>query len=155
MGDWVRALGIDFGKARIGLAISDDIGLLAHPLETVPAHDREGSIERIVEIVRLREIEDVVIGLPLHVNGEEGKAVRGVRRFSEQLREKLPESIRWHEVDERFTTQVAMEKLHQAGRNEKNARPIIDQAAAVEILQQWLDQAAEHGVADPGEIDPS
>ena len=98
MGDWVRALGIDFGKARIGLAISDDIGLLAHPLETVPAHDREGSIERIVEIVRLREIEDIVIGLPLHVNGEEGKAVRGVRRFSGQLRGKLPESIRWHEV---------------------------------------------------------
>ncbi len=140
MGEWVKALGIDHGSARIGLAVSDDIGLLAHPLETVSGADSAGAIDRIATIVEERKIEDLVIGLPLHAGGEEGKAVEKVRRFGLRLRKALPDSIRWHEVDERYTTQMAMEKLHQVGRNEKNSRAIIDQAAAVEILQQWLDR---------------
>lgn len=140
MSDWIRALGIDFGRARIGLAASDEIGLLAHPVETVPAADEAAAIGRIVEVVRERNIEDVVIGLPLHANGEEGDAVAGVRKFGKVLRSALPDEIRWHEVDERYTTSVAMEKLHEAGRNEKNSRSIIDQVAAVEILQRWLDE---------------
>lgn len=149
MSDWTRALGIDFGKARIGLAVSDDLGMLAHPLETVPGADLDLAAARIAGIVEDRGIEDVVIGLPLHVGGEEGKAVRSMRAFGKRLREVLPGSVRWHEVDERFTTQVAMDKLHDAGRNEKNARGIIDQAAAVEILQQWLDGNAPVSEAPP------
>ena len=135
MSDWVRALGIDYGTARIGLAVSDDIGLLAHPLETVPAANLTEAAERIASIIADRQINDVVIGLPLHTNGREGD-------FSKTLKSHLSSETRWHEVDERYTTQMAMEKLHEAGRNEKNSRHIIDQAAAVEILQQWLDHRA-------------
>jgi putative Holliday junction resolvase len=76
------------------------------------------------------------------MNGEEGKAVTRVRAFGEKLRAELSDEIRWHEVDERHTTSDAMAKLHDAGRNEKNSRGIIDQAAAVEILQRWLDDRA-------------
>ena len=137
--EWVKALGIDYGTARIGLAVSDDLGMLAHPLETVPAHSVESSTHRIVEIVKERQIKDIIVGLPLHMNGEEGEAVKGVRKFVGQLRPQIENGVTFHEVDETLTTKTAMEKLHQAGRNEKNSRNIIDQAAAVEILQTWLD----------------
>ena len=149
MDDWVRALGIDYGSVRIGLSVSDDLGFLAHPLETIPGENVESAVERIATIIGERKIEDIVIGLPLHTNGDEGKAVRSVRRFSEQLKEVIPGSVRWHEVDERYTTQLAMEKLHAVGRNEKNSRKIIDQAAAVEILQKWLDDRAPTEVSAP------
>lgn len=140
MSQWVKALGIDYGRARIGLAVSDDLGMLAHPLETVSARSVEQSICRIAGIIRDRHIKDVVVGLPLHMNGEEGDAVAGVRKYVNRLRSVVAESVIFHEVDERLTTRSAMEKLHQAGRNEKNSRNIIDQVAAIEILQQWLDR---------------
>ncbi len=143
MSNWVKALGIDYGAARIGVSVSDDIGLLAHPLETVSAADLEGAADRISEIVLEREIRDLVIGLPLRVSGEEGTAVDGVRRFIKILEGKVPERVVFHEVDERYTTVVAMEKLHQAGRTAKDSKGIIDQAAAIEILQQWLDSRAD------------
>lgn len=83
-----------------------------------------------------------MVGLPLHRNGEEGAAVGRVRAFVTLLRPHLPEGIDIHEVDEHRTTVSAMEKLHAAGRNAKNSKGIIDMAAAVEILQSWLDQRA-------------
>lgn len=139
MNDWVKAMGIDYGTARIGIAVSDDIGLLAHPLETVAATDLDRAAGRIATLVRERKTEDLVVGLPLHMNGEEGDAVTAVRAFVERLRPLLPETIRIHEMDERHTTRNAMAKLHAAGRNTKNTKKIIDQAAAIEILQEWLD----------------
>jgi putative Holliday junction resolvase len=136
---WVKAIGIDFGRARIGISVSDDIGMLAHPLETVPAADLDRAVERIMEVVNDRSVRDVVVGLPLRVSGEEGTAVEGVRDFVGELKKSLPASVMFHEVDERYTTQMAMEKLHQVGRTAKDSKGIIDQAAAVEILQRWLD----------------
>lgn len=143
--EWVRALGVDYGSVRIGLAVSDDIGLLAHPLETVDGRDVDRAVGRIGEVARDRGIRDLVLGLPLRSDGEAGSAVKRVREFADRLRKELPADTVIHEVDESYTTQVAMEKLHAAGRNEKNARPIIDQAAAVEILQRWLDCRSEGG----------
>lgn len=134
-----RALGIDFGKARIGLAITDEIGLMAHPLETVPAQDLGEAADRIVAVVVEKKVDTIVVGLPLHMNGEEGKAVESVRNFTNRFRKKLPDGIEIVEVDERLSTVSAMTKLHAAGRNAKNAKSIIDMASAVEILQDWLD----------------
>lgn len=139
---FVRALGIDYGTVRIGLAISDDLGFLAHPLETVHAVDTRAATARIADIVANRQIEDIVLGLPLHLDGREGAAVEKVRNFAKQLRPLLPDSIRYHEVDETCTTALAYEKLRAAGKKAKRAKPIIDQAAAVEILQAWLDRNA-------------
>lgn len=136
---WVRALGIDHGDARIGLAISDDLGFLAHPLETVSNKNTETAITRIVQIVEDRKIEDLVVGLPLRMDGSEGDAVKKVRAFSARLRSRLPESVRFHEMDETYTTVTAYQKMRESGRKAKQAKPVIDQAAAVEILQAWLD----------------
>ena len=148
MSKWVKAIGIDFGRARIGISASDDIGMLAHPLETVPASDLDRAVERIMEVVNDRSVRDVVVGLPLRVSGEEGTAVEGVRDFVRELKKSLPASVMFHEVDERYTTQMAMEKLHQVGRTAKDSKGIIDQAAAVEILQRWLDLREEPASPD-------
>ncbi len=142
MSDWVRALGIDHGSARIGVAVSDDLGMLAHPLETVSAADPERALARLAEIVAARKIDHVVVGLPLHLDGGEGEAAKRVRSFIAKLRSRLSEAVVIHEIDETLTTVSAMAKLHAAGRNAKNSRGIIDQAAAVEILQAWLDGRA-------------
>ena len=151
MGEWVRYLGIDYGEARIGLAVSDDLGMLAHPLETVPAADREAAIQRIVAIADERGIQKLVVGLPFRMDGSEGRAAEKVRVFNRQLRKALTRDIPIVEADERLTTVIAMEKLHAAGRTEKNSRDRIDQAAAVEILQEYLDSQAASGM-EP--IDP-
>lgn len=146
MSEWVRALGIDYGDARIGLAVSDDLGMLAHPLKTVAGHDQEAAAAEIDAIIRDREIRDLVIGVPLRGDLTEGSAVKKVRDFLAKLLLHIPDGISVHEIDESFTTQMAMEKLHAVGRNEKNSRKMIDQAAAVEILQVWLDQRGGVGM---------
>jgi putative Holliday junction resolvase len=152
MSDWVRALGIDHGTVRIGVAASDDIGLLAHPVETVPGTDPDRAAARIAEIARARRTEHLVIGLPLHLNGEEGEAVARVRAFVERLRPLLPDSVAIHEVDESLSTVAAMEKLRAAGRRAKDSKAVVDQAAAVEILQSWLDaRTAAAPSFDPSE----
>jgi putative Holliday junction resolvase len=138
----LRALGIDHGTVRIGVAVSDDIGFLAHPLETVPGDDPERAIERINELVTARRIDHVVVGLPLHLDGREGEAAKRVRAFIAKLRARLPDSVAIHEVDETLTTSIAYEKLGAAGKKHRQAKPVIDQAAAVEILQSWLDARA-------------
>lgn len=140
MNDLVRALGIDHGTVRIGVAACDEIGLIAFPLETIPATDENRALARVAELVRIRGIADLVIGLPLHLDGGEGEAAARVRAFIAKLRPVLPESVKIHEIDETLSTATAYDKLRAAGKKAKRAKPIIDQAAAVEILQTWLDQ---------------
>lgn len=137
-----RILGIDHGEARIGLAISDELGMLAHPLETVPGRDVKAAIERIVELVDEKRVAKIVLGLPLRMDGSVGTAVDKVRSFAKALSRQLPANVELIESDERLTTVAAWEKLHAAGRNEKNSRHLIDQAAAIEILQDYLDSQA-------------
>ncbi len=140
-------MAIDYGEARIGLALSDELGMLAHPLETVPGQDKGRAIARIAELARERGVGTMLLGLPLRMDGSEGTAVEKVRAFAKRLRPLLAESVEIVEVDERLSTVAAMEKLHAAGRTEKNSRKHIDQAAAMEILQEYLDAQAG-GVID-------
>ena len=129
MSEWVKAMGLDYGTARIGIAVSDDLGMLAHPLETVSAANRAAALNRIVELVAKRGIRDLVIGCPLRLDGSEGSAVEKVRRFGKELVALLPETIRLHEVDESFSTIDAMAKLHQAGRKAHNCLLYTSDAA--------------------------
>ena len=131
------ALGIDYGEARIGIAATDVCGILAHPVESIHLRHTE-PIARIRELVRQKGIRTLVLGLPLRLDGTEGTACTKVRAFGEKLRAALPELPLLY-VDEFLTTTAAQEKLHQAGKKAKNFKPIIDQAAAVEILNNWLD----------------
>lgn len=132
-------LALDFGRARIGVAISDELQLLAHPLETIPANKKPA--ERIAEIVRERKVDVVVAGLPKRMNGQLGEAATEVLQFVEKLRTVLPcPVVTW---DERLTTVAAHRALRDAGKKTRQTRGYVDQVAAQMILQSYLDNRAQ------------
>ena len=135
------ALGIDHGDARIGIAATDEFGILAYPVETIDAAARD-PIARIGELAQHRGIRTLVLGLPFRLDGSEGTAAAKVREFAARLRLRLPD-IPLVFVDETLTTTSATAKLQQAGRKARSHKPIIDQAAAVEILNLWLEESAD------------
>ncbi|HJX97659.1 MAG TPA: Holliday junction resolvase RuvX [Chthoniobacterales bacterium] len=129
-------LGIDFGHARIGLAISDELRLLAHPLQTIPANKE--TVKRIAEIVRDRKIDKVVVGIPRHMSGEVGKSAQDALEFANKLRAQVPCPVEtW---DERLSTVAANRALSAAGKKTRQTRQIVDQVAAQMILQGYLDR---------------
>src|SRR2546422_2548851 len=129
-------LAIDFGRARIGVAVSDKLQLLAHPLETIAANER--SIARVAEIVRKRNVDHVVVGIPRQLSGKIGAAATETLRFAEKLRAILPcPVVAW---DERLTTVAAHRALREAGKKTRATRDYIDQVAAQMILQGYLDR---------------
>jgi putative Holliday junction resolvase len=130
-----RILGVDFGRARIGIAVSDELGLLAHPVKTIPIS--RDSAKQIGEIVREKNVERVVIGLPRHMNGSVGESANEVLAFAAKLRTLLPcEVVTW---DERLTTVAANRALREGGQKTRDSRNIVDQVAAQMILQGYLD----------------
>ena len=133
-----RILGLDFGRARIGVAISDELQMLAHPLETIPAHEEPAS--RVAEIVREKQVDRVVAGIPRQMNGQIGTAATEVLEFVEKLRAILPcPVVTW---DERLTTVAAHRALRNAGKKTRDTRGYVDQVAAQMILQSYLDRRA-------------
>ena len=133
-----RILGLDFGRARIGVAISDELQMLAHPLETIPANKEPAS--RVAEIVREKQVDHVVAGVPRQMNGQIGTAATEVLKFVEELRAILPcPVVTW---DERLTTVAAHRALRDAGKKTRDTRRYVDQVAAQMILQTYLDRRA-------------
>ena len=130
------ALGIDHGEARIGIAATDEFGILAHPVETIHCTNVD-PIARIADLVRMRGIRTLVVGLPLRMDGSEGTAAERVRAFAAKLKQRLPETPMVF-CDESLSTASAAEKLREAGRNARRQKQVIDQAAAVEILNSWM-----------------
>jgi putative Holliday junction resolvase len=136
-------LGIDFGRVRIGLAISDELRLLAHPLETIPANNQ--ALKRISEIVRERKIDKIIVGVPRHLSGQFGESANEALAFTTKLRDRLKCAVElW---DERLTTVAAERALREAGKKTRKTRHIVDQVAAQMILQSYLDR--ERNVAAP------
>ncbi|PYI58652.1 MAG: Holliday junction resolvase RuvX [Verrucomicrobia bacterium] len=136
-------LALDFGRARIGVAISDELQLLAHPLETILANERATS--RVVELVRQRNVEHVVAGLPKRMNGQIGTAATEALEFVEKLRAVLPcPVVTW---DERLTTVAAHRALRDAGKKTRHTRGYVDQVAAQIILQSYLDSRTANAAA--------
>ncbi|QTN34282.1 Holliday junction resolvase RuvX [Akkermansiaceae bacterium] len=130
------ALGVDYGDSRIGIAATDDFGIMAHPVETI-ATDGKDPLGRIAAIAAMRKIQTLVIGLPLRLDGSEGDSAKKVRIFAKKLADTLP-GIPMLFVDETYTTSDATEKLREAGRKAHKQKHIIDQVAAVEILNRWI-----------------
>ena len=130
------ALGIDHGDARIGIAATDDFGIMAHPVETIDCA-RVDAIGRIADLTKIRRIRTLVLGLPFRMDGSEGSSAAKVRAFAVQLQERIPD-LPLVFVDETLTTSSASAKLHEAGRNARKQKAVIDQAAAVEILNLWM-----------------
>ena len=138
---------IDMGDARIGVAVSDPGGLLAVPLETL--RRGPGDLERLTEIVREHQALEVVVGLPTSMSGREGPAAAKVRQSAQEIGDRVaPVPVRL--VDERMTTVTAERVLRDRGKKGAERRAVVDQAAAVVILQYALDSERATGSA-PGE----
>jgi putative Holliday junction resolvase len=138
-------LALDLGRVRIGVAISDELQLLAHPLETIPANDQ--AIARLAQIIREKKVGHIVVGIPRQMNGQIGAAATEALRFVEKLRAILPcPVVTW---DERLTTVAAHRALRDAGKKTRDTRGYVDQVAAQMILQGYLDrrQHAAHSVS--------
>lgn len=134
-----RALGIDLGDARVGVATSDDLGMLAHPLETIQVKSG-GVLKRVLELAREKSAATIVVGMPRNMDGTFGPAAEKSREFIEKLKaETTCRVVAW---DERLTTVSAQRSLHEAGRKAKEHRAVIDQVAAQILLQSWLDSQA-------------
>jgi putative holliday junction resolvase len=130
-----RILALDYGRARIGVAISDELQLLAHPLETIATKDRPES--RIAKIVHDKNVDHAVVGVPRQMDGQMGIAASEVLQFVEKLRGILPcPVVTW---DERLTTVAAHRALRDAGKKTHETRAYVDQVAAQMILQSYLD----------------
>jgi putative Holliday junction resolvase len=129
-------LALDLGRARIGVAISDELQLLAHPLETILA-DKQAT-QRLAQIIREKKVDHVVVGIPRQMNGQIGVAATEALRFVEKLRTILPcPVVTW---DERLTTVAAHRALREAGKKTRDTRAYVDQVAAQMILQGYLDR---------------
>jgi len=134
----MRALGLDVGTKTIGVAMSDALGIAAHPLVTLARAGTEKDVAAIAAMVREHEVEAIVVGLPLELSGNVGPRAKRVRVLVESLRRGLPE-LEVVEWDERFST-VAVEKvLIQADLSRRRRKEVIDKQAAAYILQGWLD----------------
>lgn len=136
-----RRLGIDVGTVRIGVALSDPDGVLATPLMTVLRDVEGGSdLRALLDLVSEHEVVQVVVGLPRTLAGREGVAAQAAREFASALSVVLDA----HDVpivmtDERLSTVVATRQLRASGRSGRRQRAVVDQVAAVAILQSWLD----------------
>ncbi|WP_329015902.1 Holliday junction resolvase RuvX [Streptomyces sp. NBC_00690] len=144
-----RRLALDVGEARIGVASCDPDGVLATPVETVPGRDVPAAHRRLKQLVEEYEPIEVIVGLPRSLSGGEGPAAVKIRAFVQVLAQGIaPVPVRL--VDERMTTVTAAQGLRASGVKSKKGRSVIDQAAAVVILQNALESERASG-APPGE----
>jgi putative holliday junction resolvase len=144
-----RRIAVDVGDARVGVATCDPDGILATPVETVPGRDAPAARRRLAALVEEYEPIEVVVGLPRSLNGREGPAAAKVRGFARELAKRVaPVPVRL--VDERMTTVTATQGLRASGVRSKKGRSVVDQAAAVVILQSALETERSSG-RPPGE----
>lgn len=141
-----RALAVDWGTKHFGVAISDPSRLIAQPLTTLSrrAHHR-APVAKVVALAEEHGVTDVVVGLPLTPEGEEGDSAREARAFGEAIAARSGRKVSF--VDERLSTAHAIKSARRAGVKDKDSRARIDQMAAVSILQSWLDSQRSHAGA--------
>ncbi|MBI2082752.1 MAG: Holliday junction resolvase RuvX [Deltaproteobacteria bacterium] len=133
----MRILALDIGSKTIGVAVSDPMGWTAQPIKTIRRKNRLSDEEEICTLIKEYEIEEILIGLPLHMNGSEGKQVDVVRGFARNLEGKVSVPVKFW--DERLSTVAADRSLLEADLSRQKRREVIDKMAAVFILQGYLD----------------
>jgi putative Holliday junction resolvase len=131
-------MAVDLGTVRTGVAVSDELGMLAQPWKTLPGGD--AALEAVVSAVGELKPVRVLVGLPRNMDGSYGPAAEGARAFAEQLKSRVqcPVDL-W---DERLTTVSAQRALRESGRKARDQRGVVDQVAAQFLLQSWLDRSA-------------
>jgi len=144
-----RIMGIDYGSARIGVALSDELQMLAHPTETIVMAKVANPVARIAALVSEKNVELIVVGLPRHMNGRAGTSADEASSFADKLRAKVECEVRtW---DERLSTVAAQRALREAGKSVRESRGYIDQVAAQMLLQSYLDSL----LSNQGGLEPA
>jgi putative Holliday junction resolvase len=145
-------IGIDVGTVRIGVARSDAAGLLAVPVETIDRRDGDqAALQRVVALAAEHEAMEILVGHPVTMAGRAGPAAVAAAEFAERVAQALPgTTVRL--IDERLTTVTAQRHLHAAGRTHRNSRSVIDQEAAVIVVQQALDSERTAGEPAGAEV---
>ena len=132
-----KILAADIGERRVGLAISDALGMLAHPFCTLPWNGINKFVAEISRIIQDENINKLVIGMPYTLKGGNSKKTNEIKKICNKVRDQI--NIEVIEVDERFTTKMAVRTLQAVGKKPSKHRDKIDQVAAVHILQSYLD----------------
>ena len=133
----MKILGIDHGDKRMGIAASDDLGMLAHPLEFILAEPYEEFLNRLKEILAERQVAQIVVGMPRNMDGSYGPQALKVQDFVAALKKSVVVPVQtW---DERLTSVAAERQLREAGVNAKQAKAKVDASAAAVMLQSYLD----------------
>lgn len=135
-----RALGVDYGTKRVGLALSDDIRMTARPLDVV---NRARLPEVLRSLAKEHDIDTVVVGLPTGLGGNEGDSAAGARQLASEIEEILGLAVTF--VDERFTSRMAESALVESGMRRRQRKETVDKVAAAIILQAYLDAATRQG----------
>lgn len=134
-----RVLGLDLGLKRVGVAVSDEMGLMAHPLCVIPYSGQDNLLARVKELAAEQGAEVVVLGVPRNMNGTEGQGARRSVRFARKVESET--ALKVALCDERLTTSQAEKEMIALGKSRKRRRMTIDEAAAVLILENYLRQA--------------
>jgi putative holliday junction resolvase len=135
-----RVCALDLGAARVGVALSDELGLMAHPRGVIPARPRPKLLAALAELVTTENVGRFVVGFPLDMRGTEGEAARRAREIAQQIADATSCDVEL--FDERLTTVQAQRALAASEVFGQKAKERIDEASAVEILQAWLDARA-------------
>jgi putative Holliday junction resolvase len=135
-----RILALDLGKKRIGLAVSDELGITAQGLPTLERRNKRSDFAALSSLVRENNVREIVLGLPLRMSGEEGTQADWVRGFAEELKVHVDVPITLR--DERWTSKQAERVLMGSGIRQDDRKPAIDRLSAVILLQDYLDSGA-------------
>lgn len=134
----MRVMGLDFGEKRIGVAMSDPMGILASPLTVIETESSERAVDRIISLTQEHEVERIIVGLPRSLDGTEGKQAQAALSFIEILKGSV--AIPVETWDERFSTVAASRMMREAGVKKGKKKKPLDSAAAAIILQNYLDR---------------
>ncbi len=132
----VRALGIDFGEKRIGVAATDYLGLAARPVEVVASTPRDAAADRVAEIARERESTILIVGLPINMDGTPHASEQNVRAFARRCAERTDLPVEF--VDERLSTVEAERLMRETGKRRKDQKALVDMFSAAVLLRDWL-----------------
>lgn len=139
----MRVAAVDFGKVRVGLAVSDDLGVLAHPRDALSGGNWKKLLGELATLARAEKISRFLVGLPLNRTGDEGRAAARARKFAQALADATGREVEL--VDERFSTVEATRRLAEMGVSSRRRRALVDSASAAVVLQAWLDAGQRKG----------
>jgi putative holliday junction resolvase len=139
----MRVAAIDLGSVRVGVAVSDELGMLAHPRPHLPGASRPALLEALAQFATAEGIERFLVGLPRQLDGKEGRAAREARQFAAALARRTGVEVTL--CDEWLSTRQAHQRLQEGGHSSRERRQRVDSAAAAVLLQSWLDGQTRSG----------